>query len=128
MSKSTIGQGRRLREARKAAGYTQVALAKEVGVAQSAISDLERGESRTMDDSTLLGLTRVLRVRPEWLKYGEAPMRIGEDDASVLLAMFSRLSEANKAALLAAAEALARSQNQSPATRPDFPRLPPPQH
>ena len=117
-----------MRSARKQAKLSQVALAKAAGVAQSAISDLETGASRQMDDTTLIGITKNLRVRPEWLLYGEEPMRADDDDALTLLQSYHLLSSNNKAAILAAAKAMLDSQG-SGSGQPGFPlSLPPSSH
>jgi len=123
-------RGARIKEARKMAGLTQVALASKIGIAQSAISDLERGESAEMDASTLLGLTRALGVRPEWIMWGERPMRFNDEDALRLLQQFGQLSDPNKAALLAAATALLRAQGEPPTLSGPgrYPLLPKPPH
>lgn len=107
-------RGTRIRQARKAARLTQVALAKEVRIAQSAISDLERGESGEMDATTLLGLTRALAVRPEWIMWGELPMRFTDEDALNLLQSFGKLNDQNRAAVMAAVEAMLKSQGGPP--------------
>jgi putative transcriptional regulator len=53
-----------LREARKAAGLTQVELAKKADVRQATISELENGNTRRIDFDVLDRLCRVLRVEP----------------------------------------------------------------
>lgn len=68
-----------------------------------------------MDATTLLGLTRALGVRPEWIMWGEQPMRFTDEDALSLLQQYGQLSDQNKAALLAAAQALLQSQGTPPA-------------
>ena len=63
--------GLRLRRARKDAGLSQVELAARTGLKQGSISDLERGESRTMRGPTLMAVSRALGVREEWLLTGK---------------------------------------------------------
>ncbi|MFI5228495.1 MAG: helix-turn-helix transcriptional regulator [Gemmatimonadales bacterium] len=56
-----------LREARKAAGLTQVQLAKKVGVRQATISDLETGETTTINLELLDKICRKLGIEPAGL-------------------------------------------------------------
>ena len=63
--------GIRLRTARKEKGLTQPALAKEIGVTKSAISQWETGTTKSMDSSKLLALASILDVSPNWLSDGK---------------------------------------------------------
>lgn len=63
--------GRRVRQARKAEGLTQVQLAKKAGVAQSTISELEKGEN--VGSVHLVAIARALRRRPQWIETGLPP-------------------------------------------------------
>lgn len=63
--------GLRLRKARREAGFSQVELAAKTNLKQGSISDLERGESRSMRGPTLLVISRVLGVNQEWLLTGK---------------------------------------------------------
>lgn len=61
----------RLNTAMQKAGYTQGALAKAVGMAQSSINQLlnkATGSRKTVE------IAKVLGVNPEWLAFGEGPM------------------------------------------------------
>jgi transcriptional regulator with XRE-family HTH domain len=51
--------GRRIRDLRKRQGMTQIELAAELGINQSAVSDYEKGEVR-IHAAMLAGLARVL--------------------------------------------------------------------
>lgn len=113
--------GTRLRRARKDARMSQVTLAKYVGVTQPTISDLEKGVSKDMDASTLIGVTRALNIRPDWLMLGEEPMRDFADDVVEVVSLFRALVPSNRAALLAAGRALLSSQQDS---EPDGDRPP----
>ena len=64
-----------LKEAREAAGLTQMQLAEEVGVRQATISDLETGKSRRIDFDLLEKLGRVLGVDPAGLIVSEPKKR-----------------------------------------------------
>lgn len=63
--------GERLRQIRKAKGMTQAQLAKEIGVAQSTIAEIERGMSRSANAQNLLRIAAVLETNPEWLLTGK---------------------------------------------------------
>lgn len=86
----------RLRHARKLRGLTQVKLAQLSGIKQASISDLERGESKTFRGVTLLALTKVLNVSPEWLSQGRGSMERRDvplsDEAVVLAQAWQRLA------------------------------------
>lgn len=67
--------GERVKQAREAAGMTQMALAKAANVTRSAISQLESGLVKKPSAATLLPLSRALRVTPEWLMTGKGEKR-----------------------------------------------------
>lgn len=64
-----------LKEAREAAGLTQVQLAEAVGVRQATISDLETGKSRRIDLELLEKLGTELGVDPAGLIVSEPRKR-----------------------------------------------------
>lgn len=69
-----MGFSERLHEAMQSAGYTQGALAKAVGMAQSSVNKLlngAQGSRKTVE------IAQVLGVRPEWLSAGTGDMRAG---------------------------------------------------
>jgi transcriptional regulator with XRE-family HTH domain len=66
---STIGS--RIKEARSALGWSQVQLADEAGVTQSAIGNIESGLRQRPRE--LVSLAKALRVSPEWLETGQGP-------------------------------------------------------
>ncbi|MDG9774725.1 XRE family transcriptional regulator [Klebsiella michiganensis] len=76
MSKNTFAD--RLTEAMKAAGFTQGALAKMVGMSQSSIWKLTSGAAS--GSRKTVELAKVLDVRPEWLASGELPKRDGNSE------------------------------------------------
>jgi transcriptional regulator with XRE-family HTH domain len=75
MTKTTYSE--RLTQAMHAAGLTQGALAKAVGMSQSSIwkltSGAASGSRRTVE------IAKVLGVRPDWLASGELPEREVDD-------------------------------------------------
>ncbi|WP_081445094.1 LexA family transcriptional regulator [Serratia odorifera] len=66
----------RLKKAMEEGGFTQAALAKETGMAQSMIWKLVSGNAN--GTSKLVILSKALGVRPEWLGEGSGPMREGD--------------------------------------------------
>jgi transcriptional regulator with XRE-family HTH domain len=64
--------GSRLRAARKGKGWTQENLADEAGI---GIATVRRIEQKGFEPrlSTARKLAEVLRIRPEWLIFGEEP-------------------------------------------------------
>lgn len=86
--------GRRLRDARKRAGLTQVRLAKELGVAEGAVNAWER-DQRLPETANLMRLAELLDVSTDYLLLGRAPAGIEEivDGLEDLLADAKRLRE-----------------------------------
>jgi transcriptional regulator with XRE-family HTH domain len=68
----TLGQ--RFKQARKLRGFSQTQLAKAIGLRQSSISEIESGETRMIEGSTLVDACAILNVRPEWIIYGRGAM------------------------------------------------------
>lgn len=66
--------GVRLRHARKLRGLTQQELAKAAGVPQSAISEVETGESKSPSGTNLVSIAFALKVSPGWLAQGKGQM------------------------------------------------------
>lgn len=67
MQKNRIGN--LLAGARLKAGLTQAQLAKRLGIRQNMVSDYERGR-RTYSDAMTKRLSRALKVKEEYLRYG----------------------------------------------------------
>ncbi len=68
--------GDRIRERRKAAGWSQAKLSTESGISQQMLSKLERGVA--FGTTEIVPLARALGVSPKWLETGEGPMQ-GDD-------------------------------------------------
>ena len=68
--------GQRLKEMRKGAGFSQMALAKELGVSQQAVGKWETGRA-TPDPGTIAHISRLLAVSTDAL-LGRAGSGIGE--------------------------------------------------
>ncbi|WP_239384423.1 LexA family transcriptional regulator, partial [Delftia tsuruhatensis] len=71
--------GKRLRSARSLAGLTQVQLARQAGMGQSTIAELETLGNGTSRTATLASICRVSAL---WLESGDGPMTA---DAATLL-------------------------------------------
>lgn len=75
------GLGLRLRQARKAAGWTQEELHKRSGINQTTISKLERGEQKSSTELPLLA--SVLDISALWLSSGTGDMRNDSQSGNV---------------------------------------------
>lgn len=60
--------GSRVRSRRKEIGLSQVELAKQSGLSQTTISDIER--ERNDGSGEILAIAKALLCKPEWLKHG----------------------------------------------------------
>lgn len=65
----------RLSELRKRKGFTQVGLAREAGLKQSAVNEIERGHNKCPSEKTLTSLSKALFVGLEQLCPGGIPWR-----------------------------------------------------
>jgi transcriptional regulator with XRE-family HTH domain len=104
----TVGDRiRYLIEVRK---YTQVELAKKVGVTQAAISNLVTDSSRKPSAPTLLKLAAALQANPDWIITGQGdPFEmavITKKSEQQLLESFRSMDPQAQAALVAAAKAM----------------------
>lgn len=70
------GIGSRIRAARTELGWSQLRLADEAGVTQSAIGNLEAGWRQRPRE--LLAIAQALRVRPGWLETGQGIRSLGD--------------------------------------------------
>jgi transcriptional regulator with XRE-family HTH domain len=108
--KLTIGD--RLRFLLEARGYTQVGLAAKIGLTQSAISNIVTNASRKPSAPTLLKLAAALQANPDWIITGKGdPFEInviGQQSEQELLKAFREMDDHAKAALIAAAKAMAK--------------------
>jgi len=74
MEKNRIGN--LLVGARLKAGLTQAQLAEKMGIRQNMVSDYERGR-RSYSDAMAERLSKVLKIREEYLRYGSESGRRG---------------------------------------------------
>lgn len=71
------GIGERVKARRKELGLSQVVVAKQAGMTQGNLSDLERGRNTTTIN--LLAIAKALSVDPMWLQFGEGKAPILTD-------------------------------------------------
>ncbi len=71
--KSRRDIGSRLKEARKALSLTQTAFSEPLGIRQSHISGIEKGE-REPSDTLILLMEYHYGISRTWIKRGEGPM------------------------------------------------------
>ena len=69
---SNIALGRRIREGRKALGWSQATLAEAVGVKQTAVSQWEQGSTRP-EPEKLSRIANLLQKTVSYLGFGEEP-------------------------------------------------------
>ena len=62
-----------LKQARDARGYTQAALAEEIGVSRGVISNIEYGKTKPQP-LVLHAVCKTLQINENWLLYGEGQM------------------------------------------------------
>ena len=114
--------GERIKGLRKGAGLSQIALAKLVGVHQSSICDLERGNTKKGFGLTLVKIARALHTNPDWLATGRGlpnqPASSNIDEAECL-SIFRSLSDDMRAAWIAMGRSLAEphATNAAPAKK-----------
>lgn len=84
---------------------TQPQLAKEAGIKQPSLSELETGETKEISGPVLIALAKALRVRAEWLVTGEGPVEPRQleglpSDAEELLRNYMHASKRWRLSLL----------------------------
>jgi transcriptional regulator with XRE-family HTH domain len=109
-----MGPGQRIRQRRKELGLTQTQAAKAAGIAQPTLSEIETGETRMLQGDTLVSLVRVLRTNARWVMLARGRKEdtdlILSEEEWTLVAMYDRLNNQNRSAVLAAIHALYKSQ------------------
>lgn len=70
-------QGQRITRIRKAEGLTQSRLGQLAGISGSAISSIEREETKTIQAEHIFKIARALRRNAEWLVTGKGPEMTG---------------------------------------------------
>lgn len=85
-----VESGKRIKEMRKKAGFTQAQLAENLGISADGMSSIERGKNGVSVD--LFGvMAEVLGSSVEYLAYGVQTMVLTEQEIRVIMAMRGRL-------------------------------------
>lgn len=116
--------GQRVRGLRKSLGLTQVQLAKLVGVSQSAVSDIESGDTKVLLGPTMTALCAALRTNAEWLQTGRgspAPAITTDIEEGELLAIFRALTPDLRSALMITARSMHTATAAGPSAIDPFP-------
>lgn len=107
-----LSLGDRLRYLLEVRGYSQVALAKKIGITQAAISNLVTDSSRKPSAPTLLKLAAALQANPDWILTGQGdPFEINVISRKAekeLLEAFRNMDQQSQAAIVAAAKAMTK--------------------
>ena len=101
--------GQRLRELRKAMVMTQKQLAKHAKVSQATISDYERDITTSHRADELMRISAILGTTPDYILSGKGSPRLkdADSDEGALMDAFGKLNDSSRAALIAAARAMA---------------------
>lgn len=101
--------GLRLRKLRKEMKLSQAKLAALADVAQPTISDYERDATTKHRADELMRIAAALGTTPEYLKTGKGPEKLSDatSDKDALLEAFNKMDMNSRAALIAAAKAMA---------------------
>lgn len=83
---NTIGE--RIKEVRKAKGYTQQRFADELGLKQNTIATYEMNKT-TPSDRTITDICQKFRIREEWLRTGEGDMEMADTQRDKLSHFFA---------------------------------------
>jgi transcriptional regulator with XRE-family HTH domain len=115
--------GKRVRGLRKTHGLTQTQLAQKVGVSQSAISDIESGDTKVILGPTMTALCAALRTNAEWLQTGQgspAPAVTTGIEEGELLAIFRALPDELRMALITTARSMQAATAAAPSALNPF--------
>lgn len=99
MVRTSTSLADRIREARTRAGLSQLELARACGVSPSLVCTVESGRTKSLRDSTLVQMAKVLHQSPEWLAVGDGKAAARATFEQELLADFHRLTAAEKRAV-----------------------------
>ena len=121
--------GDRIREVRTARGVLQADVAKAAGVSASAVSQWERGNSKSLRPEHLLAVARHFDVSMSWLITGKPPQRLVSaetESEALLLQRFRKLTESGQLAALSHVEWMADRErppgDDQPPARPVIPK------
>jgi len=99
--------GQRIRAKRKELGYRQNKFAAMVGMAQSTLSEIERGESNMPSAENLKKISVALNVSESWIMYGkDGDLCYPTREESEILSELRKLSVEQKMAVYAIVKGL----------------------
>lgn len=108
--RTLAGRVQLLREARE---WTQAQLAKESGLSQATVANIERGKTTGGLALTIAKIASALNVDPEWLRTGKGqPINLQSDTETDLLTVFRQLSPSNRAVAIGMLKVMAASQHK----------------
>lgn len=113
--------GSRIKDLREKKELTQPQLAEKTGMAQSTISEIENGQSKSPSALALLKLAKFFEVETEWLLTGEGPKQAVttmDPDESELLVLFRDLTPAGRVYMLAKVRDFHLEDRDRPTDRP----------
>lgn len=94
--------GERIRGRRKELGLRQGEFAKMAGIAQSTLSDIERGDTNLPSAVVLMKMSEILKVTQAWIVSGkDGEVTIPTNQEQELLTSFREMDDAKKQALMA---------------------------
>jgi transcriptional regulator with XRE-family HTH domain len=100
-----ITPGERIKNRRAELGLSQGALARMVGMAQSTLSEIERGDTKLPSADNLLRMSKALGVTQAWIVTGrEGEVEVLTPDEERLFSQLRKMSDTKRAALLSMIE------------------------
>ena len=83
-------------------GISQGGFARMVGMAQSTLSELERGDSKLPNAENMIKIAKVLGVTQAWIVTGkEGELEVLTEEEERLFAKMRKMSDRKRAAILA---------------------------
>ncbi len=100
--------GQRIKRRRIALGFTkQGKFAEKVGMSQSTLSEIERGESKLPNAENLKKIAEELKTTPSWIMYGkDGELTYPTETESALLTKLRTLSAEQQLAIYAIIEGM----------------------
>lgn len=106
--------GKRITELRADKGHSQAQLAGLAGIAQPSLWAIEKGETKEITASTLIAICRALGTTVEYLWDGTASGIDARRDEAELVAIYRKLDETSRRAVLETARGVLRAIGDPP--------------
>jgi transcriptional regulator with XRE-family HTH domain len=117
--------GERIKQVREELGLKPVEFAREIGVKQPSLWDLENGETKNPSAETLQRMKERYGVSPDYIMRARGPKFLDKIEAQLeeqtILAMLRELDEENRAKAIDLIKMMRRAQGGGPS--PNDPRL-----